>query len=237
MMDFSGNAGAATAFDTIPNGQLAWATLNVKGVKDSTSGGKYLDVELTLEQGQPYGGRKVFDRIGDPNHPGNSDKYKQMGSIAITRILECGRGAGPNNPEGYKITSYADLTGLRVAVKLKIEEGTDGHDDKNRVGEWLTPNPQSQSGHKFYQKLVAGEHNASAQPAAAASNGFGGAQPSASQPGFGGQAPGFQQPPTGGNPSQSGGEQPQAASGSTTTTFPSNDPGATPGWLGQAPAQ
>jgi hypothetical protein len=42
--------------------------------------------------------------IGHPGNPANSEKFREMGTIAITRILEAGRGAGPNNKAGYVST-------------------------------------------------------------------------------------------------------------------------------------
>ena len=165
MMNFSQGAGQSTGNDLIPNGQLAWAILTVRAIKASQSGGQYLDIELTLEEGQPFGRRKIWDMIGDPMFSGNSEAYRQMGQVAIARILECGRGAGPNNPGGYVIQSYDQLNGLRVAIKIGVKKGTGGYDDKNNVAEYLTPNPASQSGHKGFQKLQAGEHNiAAAKP-------------------------------------------------------------------------
>lgn len=193
-MDFSGTAGMGGDFDVIPNGQLAFAILSVRGVKATNSGGAYIDCELTIDEGQPYAGRKVWEMIGDPNNSGNSEKYRQMGSIAITRILEAGRGAGPNNPDGYKIANYEQLSGLRVAIKVGIEPGTNGHDDKNRVKDFLTPNPASQSGHKGWQQLIAGNFN----PNASSGQQSGGQ----SQGGFGGFGGG--QPQTNGQP-QGGG--------------------------------
>lgn len=175
-MDFSAGAGVTTQADTIPAGQLAWVILTIKGIKNNANtGSRSIEFEATIDEGQPFAKRKVFGYIGDPNHEANSEGYRQMGLVAITRILESGRGAGPNNPDGYKIQGFEQLGGLRVPVKIGIEEGTDGYADKNRVVEWLTPNPASQSGHKLYQRLMAGEHNVSApKPAAQASNGFGG---------------------------------------------------------------
>ncbi len=254
VMDFSGSAGAASDFDLLPKGQLAWAILNIRGVKPSGSGGQYIDCELTIDQGQPYAGRKLWDMIGDPNHAGNSEKYRQMGTIAITRILEAGRGASPTNPQGYQIASYADLDGLRVPIKIGIEEGEGGHNDKNRVAEWLTPNPASQSGHKWFVKLQAGEYAppapkgqgatgqggfgngaAPAQPAASSGfgNGFGNSNgaPAASASGFGNQA--------GNGPAPSGAAQGNAGAGQpkpATDASPS-DPEATPGWMAQAGQQ
>src|SRR3546814_6669950 len=100
MMDFSGSAGARTNFDRIPHGQLAFAIFSLRGIKQSQSGGQYLDVELTLDDGQPFARRKIFDMIMDPNFESNSDAAKQMGNAAIGRILEAGRNAGPHNPQG-----------------------------------------------------------------------------------------------------------------------------------------
>lgn len=244
-MDFSGSAGAASSFDMIPAGQLAFAILSVRGVKASDSGGGYLDCELVIDAGQPYAGRKVWDMIGDPNNGGNSEAYRRMGSIAITRILETGRGAGPNNAAGYAINSYDDLSGLRVAVKLGVKAGTNGHADKNRVTEYLTPNPASQSGHKGYASLQAGVFNTIA-PANAVVSGFGAAAgaPGATFAGFGGQvaaapAPGFGTPAAGGfaptvgaTPSDPA-ASPSSTGFATTASSPSN-PAATPGWLAQA---
>lgn len=176
-MDFSAGAGVTTQADTIPAGQLAWVILTIKGIKlNASTGSKSIEYEATIDEGQPFAKRKIFGFIGDPNHEANSEAYRQMGLVAITRILESGRSAGPNNPDGYKIQGFEQLGGLRVPVKIGIEEGQNGYSDKNKVVEWLTPNPASQSGHKLYQRLMAGEHNVSApKPAAQASNGFGGA--------------------------------------------------------------
>jgi hypothetical protein len=259
MMNFSGAAGAASDFDLLPKGLLVYANLTVRGLKASASGGRYIDVELTVDQGQPYAGRKLWDMIGDPFHQGNSEKYRQMGMVAVSRILEAGRGAGPNNPAAYQLEDFSQLSGLRVPIKVGIEEGNDGHDDKNRVAEWLTPNPASQSGFKGFQKLASGDHGLS-QNGPAAASGFGGATghatPAPSQAntgGFGqggsaaapaqpvattgfGNGPGFQQPPADSS-GQSG-----AANGATSADSQSNGTGApaspsnTPGWLSQAGA-
>ena len=260
-MDFSGAAGAGSDFDLLPKNFLCWAYLNLRGVKASGSGGGYLDVELTVAENQPFAGRKLWDMIGDPNNAGNSEKYRQMGQIAICRILEAGRNAGPNNPAGYQIANYEQLSGLKVAIKVGVEPGTDGHDDKNRVADFLTPNPQSGS-HKLFQKLIAGDHQLASAPAgggasggfgfggttapaataSAAGNGgftFGGAN-APSAPG-GAASSGFSQPQQEGvaDPaaSQSGQAQTQQPPGNATTASSPSDPAAAPGWLAQAGGQ
>ena len=237
-MDFSNHAGAASSFDTLPNGLLVFAILSVKGVKPTQTGGAYIDCELTVDQGQPHAGRKIFEKIGDPANPANGEKYRELGTIAVTRILEC-RGAGPHNMAGYKIDDYSQLNGARVGIKVGIETGTAGHNDKNRVAEWLTPNPASQSGNKGYARLVAGDHGVTAT-AAPVTGGFGNvnhvATPAASS-GFGNvggaaaATTGFQ---TAAAHAAETAASPSPAAGFAPTATSPSDPGATPGWLGQA---
>jgi hypothetical protein len=149
--------------------------------------------------------------------------------------------------------AFSDLNGLRVAIKIGVEKGTGGHADKNKVAEYLTPNPASQSGHKHYQRLVAGQFAPDgAKPATpAAQGGFGGfggtgqpAAQTAATGGFGapaqggGAAPasGFSQAPaTGQSGSGNAGFAAAPATTASATTSPS-DPAATPQWLAQAGA-
>ena len=185
MMDFSQGAGQDGPSTLIPNGQLAFAIMTVRGVKPSRAGGQYLDIELTIDDNQPYARKKLWDMIGDPAFTGNSPEYREMGMRSIARILETGRNAGPNNPAGYQLTDYAHLSGLRVAIKIGVEKGKDGYEDKNRVAEYLTPNPQS-SASKDYQRLLAGEFNkAGIVLKPATTGGFGSQQQPATTGGFG----------------------------------------------------
>lgn len=261
-MDFSGSAGAQTKFDTIPKGQLAWVHVQYRGMKDSqSSASRYLDLELTICDGQPYAGKKLWEMVGDPTWAENSDNYKQMGTIAITRMLEAGRtqrGAGFEfeafrAANGYTINDFGDLDNLIVPIKITEDKPEPGRDTKNRVGEWLTPNPESKSGHKGYTQLLSGVYNANpnagAQPAGAAPAAFG-AQPApqpappsapvpevatpAANPTPPAQGAGFQpqttqpQPPSDGSGQMAlGGNAPPASPASS----PSDD---TPTWMQQA---
>lgn len=265
MMDFSGSAGTGSDFDLLPKGALFWAILGVRGVKASGAGGQYIDCELTIAEGQPFAGRKLWESIGHPYFQGNSEKYRQMGLVAVTRILETGRNAGPHNPDGYKLDDFSQLDGLKVAIKVGVEEGSGGHDDKNRVAEWLTPNPASQSGHKGFAKLIAGDHNlGNGQPAATSqTGGFGGAPAApattggfgnggfgqggstaaetkpATTTGFGNTGSGFQTPPgdSSGQSEASSAATADKTSGAAPATSPSDPAEKTPGWLSQAGAQ
>lgn len=164
-MNFAAGAGKGPDLDNnlLPNNQLAFVIVNYRAHKMSQSSpAKYLDLELTIDQGQPYAGRKLWTNVGDPFCQDNSEEYRQMGFNSICRMLEAGRGAGPNNPAAYDIGAYpqgfANLNGLRVAVRVGIEKGRDGYQDKNKIIEFLSPNPESSS-FKYWEMLVKGVFN------------------------------------------------------------------------------
>lgn len=250
MVDFSGAAGARTATDLIPAGQLAFAILSYRGHKDSTSPnkdgkfGRYLDIELVIDDGQPFARKKIWTKIGDPMHADNTEAYRQMGQVALARICESSRGAGPSNPAGYVLpgdapAAYAALDGLRVAIKIKIEKGRDGYDDKNDVAEFLTPNPTS-GGNKGWLKLQAGQFNmtaGAAQPPVQSSFGMpAGTRTAAPGPTLGS---GFQ--PTAPAQATSAATTSPAAPSATPAAPSTTQPGAAPaaaiqpnGWLTQA---
>lgn len=264
--DFSGGAGAGSPMDLIPNGQLAWVIITYREQKVGQGKGTvYHDLELTLDAEQPFRGRKLWHNLMDPAAEGNSDTVKQMGMADITRILEAGRWAtNPNFDQGvfagqggYSINAFPEIDGLRVAVKIKVEKGTEGYADKNVVAEFLSPNPAS-SGHKGWKDLIAGKYNAtaSAAPAQGTFGGFGAgaAAPATPAPagGFGNPAAVPAQPAAGGaaapaNPTpattQPAGAptQPNAAQPASAAASPSDTPAAaapaapTPNsWLAQA---
>lgn len=190
MVEFNQASGVSSPVDIIPNGVMAWAIVTFRGLKPSSSGGQYLDLELTIDDPHPFSRRKLWEMVGDPDHAGNSDGYKQMGRMALTRILECIGVLRPGDPQSY--ASFGNPTtlqvgqlidGKRVAIKIKIERGKDGYSDKNKVGEWLSPNPES-SGNKNFVKLLSGD--------------FGIQQSPQQQFGFGQGAPAAQQPPAAG---------------------------------------
>lgn len=230
MMDFSAGRGQSTGSEPIPNGLLVWAVINVRSLKTSQKGSRYLDVELTIDEGQPYARRKIWEMIGDPFYEGNTQEYKQMGMVAISRILEAARGAHLN-PQLYRLNDFAELNGLRCAIRVGISKGTGGYDDKNRVGAFLTPDPTSDA-YKEFQMLMSGQHHknkpasgaAQAQPQAQGA--FGGFAPQTQvQTGF--QQPGFQQPP------QTQGFAPTAGAAQTHTGFAgTQDPAASPSSFG-----
>jgi hypothetical protein len=190
--DFSAGAGAGSSTDLIPNGQMAWVVIAFRETKISkTSGGRMADLELTIDDGQPYARRKLWYNLLDPMDTNHKPGGREMGMAALTRILEAHRWGGRQEAfnedwfkanGGYVVDSYqphdpsfAGLHLMRAAVKIKVKPAENGYAEGNDIAEFLSPNPKSAS-FKSYEKLRQGIYNATAQPAAAqGSLGFGAA--------------------------------------------------------------
>jgi hypothetical protein len=158
---FNAQSGIGQASELIPQGTLSRGILNFRGFKNSKeTNGEYLDIEIVLLGGD-YEKRRVFEMIMNPFDEQNSEGARRMGLLALTRILEHQGVFDPADPATYAAYSNAgmidiidQINGREVAVKIKVERGTAGHADKNRVGEWLTPNEASGTGYKDWVKLI-----------------------------------------------------------------------------------
>jgi len=150
-------------FTVVPKATLAWATVNIKPgstfqvetVSSNNTNNSYLDLELIICEGK-YAKAKINDR---PGVKGESDTWVNKGRAAIRAMLETGKGASQSNPDGYKIDSFSELHGLKVAIKIGVEEGTGGYGDKNIIMAYLSPNPDS-STHKDFKALQDGNVSA-----------------------------------------------------------------------------
>lgn len=145
--------------ETIPKDTLVWCNLNVREIKHSRdTNGQYLDIELTVDEGQPYAKRKIWDKIANPFDTNNSEEWRNMGYGAIRRILEACRGATPDNPNSYVLNQLTDLSGLRVPICVGIEKGTQQYpNDKNRA-EYLSPYSSIKKVVKCFELLNQGQH-------------------------------------------------------------------------------
>ena len=169
--------------EVVPEGTLAWAILKVRPFNldqglvltpsKSTEGNAYLDVELTLIDGQ-YERRKVWTMIGLQG----SEKYVQMGMAAVRHILEVGReiqGFAATDPKyrlGVSTGAQGDmvlmeLNELRCAVKIGVEKGEGSYPDKNKIRAYLSPNPASDT-FKTFMRLVSGDTAPTEKPKPAA---------------------------------------------------------------------
>jgi hypothetical protein len=153
----------------IPKGVLHKAVLKVRSLKNSQgTGGEYADLELVLCDG-PFEGRRVWPMIANPTDSRNSEKWRQMSMGAIQHVCEATGVFRADMPESYNRfakSAFTDILkevdGRTVAVKIGVEKGTDGHQDKNNVAEWLSPNPNSATS-KLWDKLAKGEHGGEQQ--------------------------------------------------------------------------
>ncbi len=238
MPDFGGDTGGAGDFDLIPTGTLLFGILELEGAKMSEGGGRYYPFTVTITDNQPHANRKVWGNIMDPFFPagceeatrlgavGNSPEACNMGKAIIQRILEMNNGAHPDKEGSYFLNHIADLSGMNVAVRVKIKKGNDGYPDKNEVAAFLSPH-EKLPGNKDFQKLQSGNHGVQT---ANANNGFG--QPSQGQASPPAQS---QQPPQGQFAPPPGTTTPPASQ--SNTGFSENPPqnttseGGTPDWM------
>lgn len=171
MSIFSPTSGASQRPALIPNGTLAFANVRVREIKKSQStGGEYADLELTIAEGD-YANRKIWEMIANPLDEKNSEKWRQMSVTSLTRIFESTGVFKVDDPASYDklngqsfltICQYLDLS--RVGIKVRVEKDKEGvHDDKNKVAEYLSPNPSSGS-YTNWKKLLEG--NSAANEAA-----------------------------------------------------------------------
>jgi hypothetical protein len=176
---FDPNTKHDTGGSLIPNNVAHFAVLTVRKVKSSNeTGGEYADIELALCDG-PYENRKVWPMVCNPDDTRNKEGWRKMGMAALQHICETAGLFNPAKPDSYArfaTATFADLLreidGKRVAVIISIEKGKDGHNDKNGIRAWLTPNPLSDNA-KRWDALLKGEHGGE-KPKAAAQTSFAG---------------------------------------------------------------
>ncbi len=144
--------------DIIPKDTLLWAVLSIREFKNSReTQGRYMDIELTILDNQPFKGRKIWIMIADPFDAKNSEEWRTMGYGAIRRILEGVKGATPDNANSYTLNRLEDLHGLTVPVITTIEKGKDGYDDKNKA-DFLSPHSSVKKIVDCYNLLRQGVH-------------------------------------------------------------------------------
>jgi hypothetical protein len=163
-LSFNGQTSSSTNRTLIPAGVRAFATLTVKGMKvGRESNARYAECELQINSPHPFERRKMFLNINDPSDPNAKEGAVKMSMGALSRMLEASGLVQVGNEASYAAVSNQDfetimswLDARTVGIQVRIEKGQGGYDDKNGVGEWLSPNPLS-GGFKGWQKLLAGD--------------------------------------------------------------------------------
>lgn len=163
---FSDTSGLGNPRTLIPHGTLAWATVHFIERATSKKGGDYAKTEIVIQDG-PYAGQRIYSVLMNPFDVNNRDSSKPVdgAKMAITAIARMAETCGVfvvGNKESYKQfngKSFNEvihaLNGKQIAIKIKIKKGEDGHDDRNEIAEYLSPNPES-GGYRDFQKLTGG---------------------------------------------------------------------------------
>lgn len=163
---FSETSGVGQPRVLIPDKTLAWATIHFVDRKVSQKGGDYAKTEFVIQDG-PYAGQRIYSVLMNPFDVNNRDASKpidgaKMAITAITRMAEtCGVFVVGNKPsyKQFNGTSFNEiiqaLSGKQVAIKIKVKKSDEGYEDRNEVGEFLSPNPES-GGFREFQKLTGG---------------------------------------------------------------------------------
>lgn len=197
-----GGKEARDPFALVPAGTLAFAHVSLKETKNSqNTGGRMFNLEVTVTDG-PFERRKLFALIADPADKRNNETFRQMGQTAMQRLLDYlpqvnkdelqAEGDAAEGQLVDYVISLIDNNGMGlhgVGIKIAIEKGKDGNEDRNKVGEWLSPNPDS-GGYKLWQKLRAGDVGVAPAPAVrpATTAAFGQRPPAQPAPGGFGQS-------------------------------------------------
>ena len=154
-------------FQLIPANTISRAVLTLQGgdteisefgrgtyfLKSQSSKAKWLPLEFTLIGGQ-YDGRKVWHRLfvdGDKLNEKNIPIAKDIGLKLMRAIIESARNIAPDDmSEGAQakrqLNSIDELKGMELCIKIGIEEGTNGYEDKNRLIAPLTINQKGYIG-------------------------------------------------------------------------------------------
>lgn len=143
------------SFDLIPSGTVVRVVMNIRpgGVGEGnwltlskSSDATYLNCEFTVVEG-PFTRRKVWSNIGwsggKLNERGESI-YGNMGRTQLRAIIESARGIRPEDqsPEAVKarqISDWSDFTSFSFLVKVGVEKGANGYQDKNKILAIVTP--------------------------------------------------------------------------------------------------
>ena len=148
-------------FELIPHGTVVRAILSLKPgdmevpefgrgnwfKQSSNTGAKWTQLELTVFGG-PYDRRKVWDNIFvDGSKMGQSGipVAKEIGLRTLRSIIESHNNLDPTDmseaaQSKRQISGIDQLNGMEICVKIKVEKGTNGYADQNKMLVVLTPN-------------------------------------------------------------------------------------------------
>ena len=107
----------------IPPGEYHLSVVAAE-LRTSKAGNPYVSVQYRIEDGQPHANRRIFETY----MLGGSDKAVEISKKSLSIVLAA------NNLES--MADPSQLINAHVWGGVKVEEGRDGYDDKNRVS-WV----------------------------------------------------------------------------------------------------
>lgn len=138
--------------DLIPDGTIVPVHMTIRPgnageggwLKRSKAGDSMaLDCEFTVTEG-PHAKRKFWSLFTMEGTTEGHQKAADISASRIRAILESAHNIRPDDESDAaktkrRISSWADLDGLRFVAKVGIEKGKDGYKDKNALAEVITP--------------------------------------------------------------------------------------------------
>jgi hypothetical protein len=124
----------------------------------NTSDAQYLNAELTVLEG-PFTNRKFWQNMvvsgGKQNEKGQSIAAEITRSL-LRAMLESSRNIQPTDMSEAacvkrRVQSYSEFDQMIFIVRVGIQKGKDGYEDKNKIGSVITPDK------KEYQEVMSGQ--------------------------------------------------------------------------------
>ena len=156
-------------FYLIPHGTIARAILYIKPQMDgvtipdlaqdaifrqsATSSAKWIECEFTIIGGQ-FDKRKVWHNLffdGDKKNASGVSMSKEIGLRTLRGLVDSAKGLSPADmsPEANalrQIPSLDAINGMEFCIKIAVEKGTNGYEDKNKMLAPITINQEGYIG-------------------------------------------------------------------------------------------
>ena len=154
-------------FALIPHGTIVRVIMHIKPQMDgvyipdlandsifrqsATTSAKWIECEFNIIGGQ-FDKRKVWHNIffdGDKKNPSGVSMSREIGLQSLRKIIDSAKGLIPTDmsPEANakrQISGLEALNGMEFCIKVAVEKGTNGYDDKNKM---LSPVTVNQEGY------------------------------------------------------------------------------------------
>ena len=128
------NNNARKEYLPIPEGEYSVTLDRVSDVTASKSGkGEYVNVTFKVNEGD-HQNRLIFDRFMLKHENPNVTK---IGNDRLNKFIQAAGRAGGYADLDYDITQLNDLIGSNIIARVKIEPGTNGYKDKNKVSSFV----------------------------------------------------------------------------------------------------